>query len=89
MFHRRYKLISILYQKFQRDTFLSNIAMAGPRKTSPIVRTYLKQSRSGVQARIYSHQYNLDKTSVGRDLEQALKRLKQEIEKNPKGNRRK
>ena len=49
--------------------------MAGPRKISPLVRTRIKSTRSGVQVRIYSHHYNLDKTGVGRDLEQALARL--------------
>jgi hypothetical protein len=53
--------------------------MAGPRKTSPRVRTNIKRSMGGVQVRIYSHENNLDKTVVGRNLEQALKRLKHNI----------
>jgi hypothetical protein len=54
--------------------------MAGPRKTSPVFRTYVKRSPSGgVQVRIYSRKNNLDKTGVGQDLEQAMRRLKQDV----------
>jgi len=78
-----------LYQKFQCDTFQSPIAMAGPRKTSPIVHTYLKRSMNGVQARIYSHKHQLDKTAVGRNLEQAIQRLQHEIDQGLRRNKRK
>lgn len=55
--------------------------MAGPRKTSPVVRTIIKRSPSGggIQVRIYSHENHLDKTSVGKDLDQAIKRIKDEV----------
>ena len=81
---RRYKFIHCLVPRIPTWYRLPHIAMAGPRKISPVVRTYLKSSRSGVQARIYSRKDHLDKTAVGQDLEQALKRLKQDLQPNRK-----